>query len=1330
MKRLKVRLWAFCLSVMMLISGMPMNALATEQEEKYPYTIYAGKDISFSGNVLNANGSIHANRAIMYQCMNGVINGVSSSAVATYGTNSHVITRNELTGQEAESMVYIGSKLMDVYFTEETRVESMSRIDSNMSFNTNIYSMTNVSIGGNININQAAIGAIQNIEIGTAKSGQSYNVNSNQSVLYSVKGDIVIDVDNFNFSGLIYAPNGDVEIVSRGNLGLQGVIIAQNVNLQGNNINLQSDSTFAQFVAEAIKENNEENDPSKTPEEDSSEDSSEEPSETPEEEIDYTDTDGDGLIDVIETEIGTNPEKTDTDEDGLSDFDETYLTATNPLKKDTDDDGVFDPEEDMDEDGLNALAEMEAGTFPSYADTDCDGLSDGEEGKYSTNPLNPDTDEDGLMDGDEIGIGLNPANPATFGVPDAEYVMLQRVDATSDIFATVNIDENAYSVSVEAKVSGNLSANLIADETGYAAVIANDCMVGMPIELTYDDNCQVEEVTLSFDIKDAYTDNELNYFSDENDPFMYSSELVGIKRLQVFKFFEDGNMLLPIETFHDVETNTVKTVVDEFGVYCLMDMEKWILSLAEQGGEFEAQLAVLSLNAGFEEEYYEWSPEETVGVSVESVDEQPANEEQGDVNEVSEDDSEIVETVEEKLESFDEESVTSEELTEDIEVTPENEEVRNEVAVEDASEDVETESVNEEVTVLRSPVMRSKETNEAPVDVVFLLQIIGTDKSVYDCEIQNIIDVSEKLFETYPNARVSVITFGIDDAQFLGSDSEYWFNDAEELADALYEINYGKTSIYCNRGAAFEIVMEQVNFRPTAAKYVYQVVNGNTSVQSNYFSQLELCKRNNIIYSEVYSPYYAYIDPSYGEMVEAAVEKTQGVIIRTGSTSGEEIWNHLSKYVPTEKVEYKAIIASGWQTITLDAPLDPENGVDTDGDTLLDWDEVDVDNELLVWNADGSVELPTIHECMMSGKPVYVERGLDRIIGAEGIPSDAAGEMVAMMIYTYRIMPINSDPTSVDSDKDEYVDSIDSFPLHTNYIPTYFREYLNANYITYSDLRFSDNGFTICLKSLGEIMQEKGINACGYDGLLENGEEKILLLECWYIYAIEAGEGEYLYGLIKLRTYSDAQATDKTLGVSIPFRIFNIELLEENYEYNALGEEIEAVTEMPDILGDIEMEKFWQNPNNMVNYLLADVYIELIIKKDTIANSNSFDVPNNVHYRVAQLLRDNPDIYDEQTGLITIADINNLTLEERQCLLASRSGAISYNAFAAEVVAHARAAIIFRFIEPVFVYQHAKIADLSSSADGKEITDAIVELAFAYDFSYFNLIQRMKYGYK
>ncbi len=74
-------------------------------------------------------------------------------------------------------------------------------------------------------------------------------------------------------------------------------------------------------------------------------------------------------------------------------------------------DGSADP----DGDGLNNLAEQELGTNPTLADTDGDGLSDAEEVARGTDPLDPDSDNDGLTDGAEVAAGLNPLNSDSDG---------------------------------------------------------------------------------------------------------------------------------------------------------------------------------------------------------------------------------------------------------------------------------------------------------------------------------------------------------------------------------------------------------------------------------------------------------------------------------------------------------------------------------------------------------------------------------------------------------------------------------------------------------------------------------------------------------------------------------------------------------------------------------------------------------------------------------------------------------------------------------------------------------------------------------------------------
>lgn len=140
------------------------------------------------------------------------------------------------------------------------------------------------------------------------------------------------------------------------------------------------------------------------------------------------DSDGDGLTDSREAELGTDPDKADTDGDGLNDAREVQEIGTDPTKADTDGDGIPDGEEvkkydtnpleeDSDEDGLNDRQEIhEYNTSATDADSDGDGLSDGEEvNEYETDPLAADTDEDGLEDGKEINLGTNPKKADTDG---------------------------------------------------------------------------------------------------------------------------------------------------------------------------------------------------------------------------------------------------------------------------------------------------------------------------------------------------------------------------------------------------------------------------------------------------------------------------------------------------------------------------------------------------------------------------------------------------------------------------------------------------------------------------------------------------------------------------------------------------------------------------------------------------------------------------------------------------------------------------------------------------------------------------------------------------
>lgn len=73
-----------------------------------------------------------------------------------------------------------------------------------------------------------------------------------------------------------------------------------------------------------------------------------------------------------------------------------------------------DPEaDDSDGDGLPDDLEAEIGTDPCHPDTDLDGLDDGLDVDLCTDPLVADTDGDDLLDGREVDLGLDPCDPDT-----------------------------------------------------------------------------------------------------------------------------------------------------------------------------------------------------------------------------------------------------------------------------------------------------------------------------------------------------------------------------------------------------------------------------------------------------------------------------------------------------------------------------------------------------------------------------------------------------------------------------------------------------------------------------------------------------------------------------------------------------------------------------------------------------------------------------------------------------------------------------------------------------------------------------------------------------
>jgi hypothetical protein len=111
----------------------------------------------------------------------------------------------------------------------------------------------------------------------------------------------------------------------------------------------------------------------------------------------------------------------DSDDNLDDNLDNTLATSTEPEKTDDekiDDALIFGQLIDTDGDGLDDVRETDLGTDPKNWDSDGDDLSDGDEVIiWKTQPLNPDTDDDGFKDGEEIKGGYNPVGPGKLFEP-------------------------------------------------------------------------------------------------------------------------------------------------------------------------------------------------------------------------------------------------------------------------------------------------------------------------------------------------------------------------------------------------------------------------------------------------------------------------------------------------------------------------------------------------------------------------------------------------------------------------------------------------------------------------------------------------------------------------------------------------------------------------------------------------------------------------------------------------------------------------------------------------------------------------------------------------
>ncbi|MCR4745712.1 MAG: Ig-like domain-containing protein [Lachnospiraceae bacterium] len=754
------------------------------------------------------------------------------------------------------------------------------------------------------------------------------------------------------------------------------------------------------------------------------------------------DSDGDNIPDMLEEEIGTNPNAKDTDGDGLDDNIELYYTKTSPLNADTDGNGISDADEDTDEDGLTNAEEVAKKTDPGAADTDGDGLTDGDEVNiHGTDPTKADTDGDGLSDGLEIRIGLDPLKEKTDGeTPDSERKIRQEINAED---LETELAESVCVPSVSADAAGDIRA-AVSIKKAYEGNLADArYLLGKIVELGIEGD--VENLTLSFDCSsqsEIINDLAIVRINDENkieltDSKYYENTVyledvsegrysvinlrkflttIGVSINEIIddaKSVSDGSVsgasLRTMSSHSEDEETGDNNTSDEWyeDNYVLVDKDYNLIDSEDEKSDQEKEDR--SKEDSSEDEKKD--SEEASESSVDSKAEENASEDDAEETVSQDDAGSDEESEKEETEGTEEKEDTEDTVSEDDAEKNETEEADEAVSENDAESIPEgskyvLKSAYEDIVNGHFDREPSLETQAATIkgqaDIVFIMDTTGSMSGPINNVVRNINEFVTELDETYDVAAnfalvdYKDITCSEKTKMLLNSEGENWFSDVDEFRKAVSAIRVsggGDTPETPLDGFG---MAQGLDYRTGANKFYILITDADAKTNNNYgyegFDDLNIdlkasdvvasviCRKSEDSYDSIYETTGGVKGDIYGNFAE--------ILLTLASRIGEKVndgtWIMLDDY----------------QFRKLDAPVVEGSGTDTDKDGIADCDELGAEQDIDVSD--------------------YVRKLLER----NGVSDEKIIESYCKVpVYSY-----SSDPTLPDTDFDGIDDRDDVNP--------------------------------------------------------------------------------------------------------------------------------------------------------------------------------------------------------------------------------------------------------------------------------------------------------------
>ena len=681
-------------------------------------------------------------------------------------------------------------------------------------------------------------------------------------------------------------------------------------------------------------------------------------------------------------------EMQDTDGDELPDDYETEI-GTDIYNIDTDGDGLTDGFEVLYGSSNPLNAFTEDSSPDSQADPDKDGLTMLEEYNLGTHPLEYDTDNDGLSDGSEVNVyGTNPL------FSDTDEDSISDCDEVKIGLDPLNPNTFGYPDAEYQFIQTIDKGNDVFDNIN---VGNNDYQMSFTIQAQGNvlSNILVRESAYSNIIDSEYILGII--------PEILCTKDGNIQELTL-KFEIDSNNIYNdcnINCFKGIKKYNIFKYDEEECILCpvntIVDEENNLISsTVDDIGTY----CIIDMEKWLKDLGYEFVANDSSDVS---------------------------------LLSFAEEPDTSL-LSEETESLP---------SASETSENISPEFETEAATTLEEYSLETyaeKSESRNIIDLIFCInnKSHGLSDIEFESIKENMLIIGKSVFYESGSARIYVVDQHGNIVQT--SNGKDYATNSKHLETMIEQLS-NSTAQTPSLTEQTNVLLNTLALRDNAFKTA--VFIGDSSIPSNGSSTISKIANADI--------HCCVVEPrtQSGSWYDRLSLATNGLLIYNFLEFSDELLEYIYGYIPEVPfVTYTLINSTQLKTTTLEAELNSLSDTDTDKDGLTDWDEIDKCRVTI--NSDGNVVLQTYKE--------YVDFYCDSYTWYQEWSAryddlkNKDGKSIDEILSEIYVLPIVSDPTSIDGDDDGILDC-DEFewdgideryknigPLHKDTIETLFPE--------------------------------------------------------------------------------------------------------------------------------------------------------------------------------------------------------------------------------------------------------------------------------------------------